>query len=193
MHQPRCGIYLQRRPHNQHDIGLGGNPGSGLELGHRLSEPYDVGAQLHSALVAIAQVDGLVAHVDSVLVLVGILRTDLGRLTVEVDHLGAAALLVEVVDILCHDRDIVILLEFRNQFVGLVGLLGSQFAAALVVELQHQGTVAPPPFYGGHIGHIVVFPEAVAVAEGTYAALGAHSRAGQYYKLFHIIARNSVF
>ena len=67
-----------------------------------------------------------------------------------------------------------------------VGFDLEELAPPLVVEVQYQLGVAEVGFVGGYILHTVLFPQTVAVAEGTDAALGTDARACQYdYFLFH--------
>ena len=111
----------------------------------------------------------------------------LGEQAVEVQHAGGAGTLVQVVDVLGNDAHVEALLEAHQLAVGLVGLGGEELAAALVVEVEHQGGVALVGFVGGHVLHAVALPEAVAVAEGGDSALGADARAGEYDYAFHTL------
>ena len=112
----------------------------------------------------------------------------------QVDDTAASAPLVQVVHILGDDHHLIPLLQFRHGPVRIVGLASCQSLAPLVVEVQHQGGIPPPPFYAGHILHPVVFPQSVAVTEGRDATLGTLPRPCQKYDfLFHSLLSFSCY
>ena len=96
----------------------------------------------------------------------------------QVDDLRRAGPFVKVVHVLGDDGHVEVFLQFGDDLVGAVGQGLLELAPALVVELEHKALVAVPSFDVGHVGHVVVFPQAVAVAEGLDPALGAYTGAG---------------
>ena len=109
----------------------------------------------------------------------------LHQLAVEVEHLRRAGAFVQIVDVLGDDLHVEILLQVNQAEVAGVGLRVDQLVAALIIELVDERGVAAVAVGRSHIHHGVFLPEAVAIAEGADATLGAHARTGGDYKLFH--------
>ena len=98
---------------------------------------------------------------------------------------------MEVVHVLRDDRHVEIFLEFGDDLVRAVGLRLFELVAPFVVELEHQAGIAVPAVNVGHVGHVVVFPKTVAVAEGLDSALGTHAGTGKDDEFFHVRQNNS--
>ena len=89
---------------------------------------------------------------------------------------------MEVVDVLRDHIYIEIILKVFEDLVGGVGLYGGEGSAAVVVELMYERRVAHESVVAGHFHHVVVFPQAVGVAESADTALGAYSGACRYHE-----------
>ena len=142
-----------------------------------------MGAQLSPVGGLVAEVDVAVADVDNQVVIA--VAAGLGQLAVQVQHMGRAGLLMQVVDVLGDDADIVFLFQPHQLAVPLVGFDLEKLPAPLVVEVKHQLGVAQVGVVGGHVLYTVVLPEAVAVAEGADATLGTDAGTGEYDYFFH--------
>lgn len=102
------------------------------------------------------------------------------------DHLRRARHLVQVVDILGDNGHVVPLLEFGHEPVALIGLHAPALLAEHVVEIGYQCGVGLPALVRGHLGHGVVLPQSVGIAESLQTAFHGHACACQYYNLFHL-------
>ena len=76
----------------------------------------------------------------------------------EVDDVRGTGTFVQVVDILRHHRDVVILFQGRHQFVSAVGLHRGQLFATFVVEIDDEFRVADIALDGGYVLHSMLFP-----------------------------------
>ena len=161
------------------DVGLTDEVYGGLDVGDRLAEPHDVGAE-ERAVGGFGAVSELPA-VEGVYEVGIAAAAHFFEFTVEMEDMGASGALVEVVDVLGDDADVVVALEVGESVVAGVGRGLVELFAAGVVEIVHQAGVTLPGFGGAHVLDAVFLPEAVAVAEGADAALGAHARTCQYY------------
>ena len=85
---------------------------------------------------------------------------------------------MEVVYILGDDGHFKVFFQFRNDFMGPVGLRLFKLAAPFIVKTQDEPFVAVPSLDVRHVGYVVVFPESVAVAKGLDTALGTDAGAG---------------
>ncbi len=121
------------------------------------------------------------------------LAAGFAQFAVEVDDAGAAGAFVEVVDVLGDDGDVV-----EGAFEGGEGEVTGvrshvvELGAAGVVEVEHKAGVALPSFGGADVFDPVIFPQAVGVAEGGDAAVGAHAGAGEndyFLRGFHGVWR----
>ena len=100
----------------------------------------------------------------------------------QMQHMRASCLLVQVVDVLGDDIHLMpFALQFCHQPVTLARLGSQQFAPARVVEVGHQFGVTCPSLWSGHIFHVIVVPQSVAVTEGAESAFCAHACACQYH------------
>ena len=87
-----------------------------------------------------------------------------------VQHVGGAAALVQVVDVLGNQRDAgagggELGLHFGERDMRRVRVHRVQQSATGVVEFPHAGPVAPPAFDGGDRFNIFDGPEAILVAK----------------------------
>ena len=70
--------------------------------------------------------------------------------------------------------------------MGGIGAGFLELSTALVVEIQHQRTVAVPALDGGDVIHVILFPQAAGVPERSETALGRHTGSCQHNdSLFH--------
>ena len=88
---------------------------------------------------------------------------------------------MQIVNILCDDRHVELVLKACHQFVTFVGRHAAKLLTALVVELLHQFRVTFVALDACHCLYGILFPEATAVAEGADAALSRHARTGKEY------------
>ena len=117
---------------------------------------------------------------------VGVARgCHLHKLAVQVYHVRRAGPLVQVVDVLRHNRHVEVLFECCQQLVPAVGHGGEQLFAPRVVKVGYKVGVGFPAFGGGHLLNGIFLPQAAGVAESLEPAFGAHARAGKNNNLFH--------
>ena len=83
----------------------------------------------------------------------------------QMDDLRGACHLVEVVDILGHNGDIIVLLKLSHEAMTLVGLHVPAFLAEHVIEVRHKRGVGLPSLVGGDFLHGIVLPQAIGIAE----------------------------
>ena len=69
--------------------------------------------------------------------------------------------------------------------MGSIGFGSPRLAAAFVVEVDHEPGIAREGFWRAHFFHFVAFPQAVGVAEGAQAAVGADAGAGEDDDFLH--------
>ena len=177
------GVDVHGGADNDEVVGFLAEFGGGFDVGDSFAEPDDMGTQLGTVGRFVAKVNVAVADVDDEVVVA--VAAGFGQFAVEVEHVGAASLLVEVVDILGDDVDIVFLFKAHELAVAFVGFDREELAAAFVVEVEYQFRVAEVGFVGGDVFHAVLFPETVAVAEGADAAFGTDACACKYNNFFH--------
>ena len=96
------GVDGQRCADDQQYVALRDHFGGFFYHGHRLAEPDDVRTQLLSPAVLVSEVYVVVA--DIVYWLKEVLAAGLGNLPVQVDDVGGAGSLVQIVDVLGDDR-----------------------------------------------------------------------------------------
>ena len=60
----------------------------------------------------------------------------------QMDHIAAAGLFMQVIDILCNDMNVKVLFQFSQSDMSCVGLGVEQFPASLVVEVEDQFRVS---------------------------------------------------
>src|SRR5689334_21457147 len=71
------------------------------------------------------------------------------------------------------------LLQIGDGLVRGIGFGLQHLFAAQVVEMQYQCGIPVPGPGRGHVLDAVFFPQTIAVAEGPYAAFGAHAGTGE--------------
>ena len=114
------------------------------------------------------------------------LAAQLAQFAVQVCHAARTGTFVQVVDILRHNIHIVKALQLGYGVVRRIGLYVVEFAAAHVVELDHEGAVARQSLGCTYILYAIVRPQSVGIAEGGQAAVGTHPRTRKYHDLLHI-------
>ena len=104
-------------------------------------------------------VDVVSVEGDNLRGVVGILRGGgFHKFPMQVDDLGGAGSLMEVIYILGDDGDIEELLQSCHQLVTAAGLHQGQLPAAFVVEVNHEFGITDIALNGGHILYAVLFP-----------------------------------
>ena len=103
----------------------------------------------------------------------------LHQLAMQVDDIRAAGPLVQVVNILRHNRHGMLLFQLCHKLVPLARLHVEQLLPPRVVELRHEPGIACPALGRRNILHIILFPKTSIIAECTDAAFGTHSRSSQ--------------
>jgi hypothetical protein len=126
---------------------------------------------------------GVQGIVDTVVVTV---LARLHHLAVQVEHMTAAALLVEVVEVLRDDLDIELPLQRTDELVTAVGLAVHVLTPKHVVEIKQLGRMCQPRLVRTNLFDAVLLPESVTVTEGGDTALGTHAGTGQENQSFHI-------
>ena len=91
---------------------------------------------------------------------------------------------MQVVNILCNHHHIVILLQFRQKSVPLVGLSIRKLFAQPVVEICNEVGIVIPTLRRGNLLHGIFFPKSARISKGAETALRTHSRSGKDYYLF---------
>ena len=171
---------------HEEQVGVADFAQGAFVFGDGFAEEDDVGAQLCAVGGEVAEAGGAGGGKDQVGVA---FAAGFAQFAVEVDDAGAAGAFVEVVDVLGDDGNVVEGgFEFGKGEVTGVGGHVVELGAAGVVEVEHEAGVALPGFGGADVFDAVVFPQAVGVAEGGDAAVGAHAGAGEddYFLLgFH--------
>src|SRR4030095_7722371 len=112
------------------------------------------------------------------------------QLAVHVQHLAAAAI-VQVVDVLRHERERMTVRregsrEARERSVCGVRLDGAQLRAPFLVEAPHLGWVALPALGRGDVLDTMAFPQSARVAERAYSRIGADARAREHENMMSI-------
>ena len=169
-----------RAPHRHEEVAVGERLEDARHRQRHLPEPDDVGAQLRAAVAArhALEVERLVLEGRAV----ARLAAGRAQLAVHVQHAARARLLVQRVDVLRAEEEPVyqLLAETGQREVRGVGLDVGNPPAALGVETPDQQRVALEAFGRGHVLDAVLLPEAVRIAKGRHAALGADARAGEH-------------
>ena len=183
MNQTRCRIDIHRCTHDDEIVAHFAQLRRGLDIRHSFAEPDDVRSQLGPVRSLIAEMYVVVSDIHNQVAVA--LAACFCQLAVQVQDILRAGLFVQVVDILSYNLNVIKLFQPHQLPVPLIGFDGSQLAAALVVEVQHQGFVFSVALRRSHILNAVLLPQAVAVAEGADSALGTDASAGKYNNLFH--------
>ena len=139
-YQTGGGVDGQRCADDQQNVAYGDNFCGFFNHWHRFAEPDDVRTQLFAPAVLVSQMYVVVA--DIVYWQKGVLAAGLGNLPVQVDDVGGAGSLVQIVYVLGDDRHLEVLFKFRYNPVGLIGLPVLYVPPAGVVEVQDQAGVA---------------------------------------------------
>src|SRR5690554_3657546 len=145
----------------------------------RSTKPDNVRPELGTEVTGVTGLDVVVADIVDQLRIHRAAR--LGELAVQVQHIGGAAPLVQVIHILGYYGNPVATFELCQQTVGRVRLDRQQLPAAFVVEPQYQLTVTLERLRGGYVVHTVLLPQPTVVTEGGESAFGADASAGEYY------------
>ena len=180
-------IDVERGAYDDQDIGRRDNLGSRFEVGHRLAEEDDVRTKLDAVGRKVTQMNigvlGVQGIVDTVVVTI---LARLHHLAVQVEHMTAAALLMEVVEVLRDDLDIELPLQRTDELVTAVGLAVHVLTPKHIVEIEQLGRMRQPRLVRTNLFDAVLLPESVAVTEGGDTALGTHAGTGQENQSFHI-------
>ena len=97
------------------------------------------------------------------------------------DDVLTASTFVQVIDVLCDDRHVELVLQACHQFVSLVGNDTAQLLATFVIELLHEFGVTFVALNACHSLHGILLPKTTAVAEGADAAFCRHACTGEEY------------
>ena len=184
-------IYLEGSAHDQQDIGSLNRIYGLLYLRHGLAEPYDMRTQLRSVRRKIAQGNRIRAYIEdrlfriSVTVVAAVLGPHLGKLAMEMDHLRTSGPFVQIINILSHDRNLVLILQCCDGKMSRIGFHRCELSPAGIIEIQDKGRVPVPAFDGRYVFHLMVLPQSVAVTESADATFGTYAGAGQNYYLLH--------
>ena len=103
----------------------------------------------------------------------------------QVNDIGGAGTLMQVIDILCNNGNIKVFLKGCNKAVSFVGLNGKQFATALVVELKYKCRICCISLWCGNLLYRVVIPQTTATTEGCETTFHTHTCTGKYHNPFH--------
>ena len=185
LQQSGGGVDVERRADHHEDVGVLHEVDRRLDIGHRFLKKYDVGAH---AVTVDHGVGGSVERpgVEGVYLGLVVDGAYLHQLAMQVEHMGAAGAFMQVVDILCDHVHVVPLFQIYQSEMSGIRLGFEEIVAALVVKLMHECRIGRESICAGHLHHRIFFPKSTCVAEGGYAAFGAHSCAGRYYEFrFH--------
>jgi len=97
----------------------------------------------------------------------------------KMEHLATTCPLMEVVDVLCDNVHVVVVLEPGNGFMGSIGPSGEDLFAPQVIEMEHPSRVVLPSLRRGYLFDPVLLPQSITVPEGAQAALGAHTSSAE--------------
>jgi hypothetical protein len=149
-----------------------------VEVHGHFAEPDDVGAEI-SATFTTAGFEGEVAV--PVADAFAENAAGLEQFAVEVDQLGRATALVEIIDILRHKRDdtVELPLEPGNGVMGGIGQGVGQLAAAIVVETLHEFGICRETLGRGDFLDAVSFPKSARSTKGRESRLRRDAGSGE--------------
>ena len=183
-------VDVERSAHNDENVGLFHFADSVFHQRNGFAKPHDKGAH-HAAVGGVCAVlDRGIA--DVLHATFATVAANFGQFAMKMDYVGRTCAFMQIVNVLRYNRNLEMFLQFRCQNVCLIGLCLLQFSAACIIELNHEFGIAVPAFDAGHIFHIIIFPQSVAVAESADTALGTDAGAGQKDDFLHDVCLLSV-
>src|SRR5437660_11667095 len=90
-----------------------------------------------------------------------VLAAHLKYLTVQVQHMGGARTLVQVIYILSNNVHVEVLLQFCKNVMSRVGLCIGHILSTIIIETKYQFLVLFPCTRGGDILYIISFPKPI--------------------------------
>src|SRR5690625_3577091 len=100
-------------------------------------------------------------------------------------NLCRSGLFMQGIDVLCNHSDLILCLEIRQCFMSGVWNGVKSLFSSLVIKIQHQFFIGLPGPGSSYLSYVVVFPEAVRIAECFQAAVCTHSGTRQDYDFIH--------
>ena len=189
MHQTGRRIYLHGGPHHEQKVRLSHRLRRRFNHGHRLTKPDHMGPQLHPTLIGVTQDDVRprqlwITNHDP---LIGnptriVLWAHQTKLSVQMQHMGTAGTLMQVVHILRYDPDIENFLELGQSKVCSIGLHFIQLSTPLVIEFENELRVGAPSLGRGHLHHIVPFPQTIAIPKSLQPTFPADACTRQHHQ-----------
>ena len=102
-------------------------------------------------------------------------RAHFHQFAMQVQHVGTASTLVQVIHVLGDYTHVKVLLQLHKAQMGGIGLCVDQLLAPLVVELVDERRVAQIALVARHFHHGIILPQTISITEGLDATLGTDS------------------
>ena len=107
--------------------------------------------------------DGLFG--EAVLLIAAVFRPYLGEFAMEMQDIGTACALMEIVHILRNDIDIELILERSDGAMCVIGSYPFELAPPYIIEVEHQARILVPALDGRDLLRVVIVPKPAIVPE----------------------------
>mgnify|MGYP001099957363 CR=1 FL=1 len=104
----------------------------------------------------------------------------------QVEDIGTAAPLVQVVDVLGYNLNVKVFFQLGQSAVRGIGLCIGYVASSFIVKVEHHLRISAPGTGRCHIINIVTFPQTIRIAKSFQSAFSADTCPGEHDEfLFH--------